>query len=53
METNIWESEDRDIRLTEMIEEFTKSLNSVSKSEKPGFTINKLREILEEKKILN
>ena len=53
METNFWESEDRDIKITKLIEEFTKSLSSVSKSEKPGFIFNKLKEILEEKKFLH
>ena len=53
METNFWESEDRDIKITKLIEEFTKSLSSVSKSEKPGFIINKLKDILEENKILH
>lgn len=53
METNFWESEDRDIKIKELFEEFTKSLNSVSISERPGFIINNLKEILEEKKYLH
>ena len=53
MESEIWEQEDRDIRIREIIEDLVDNLIKIPKSEKDGFLKKKLREILDEKKILD
>ncbi len=52
MESEIWEQDDRDLVLEEIIEDIVKNLKKISKSEKDAFLRKKLREILDEKKIL-
>lgn len=53
MESEIWEQEDRDFGIEEIIEDLVKNLKNIPKSEKNTFVKKKLREILDEKKILD
>ena len=48
----IWETEDRDSMIERIIANFIEEIKSVSKSNKEKYVQEKLREILEEKRIL-
>ena len=53
METDIWESEDRDLRVKEILEDLVKKLTNIPKSQKESYLQQKLREVLEENKLID
>jgi len=53
METEIWESENTGIRIEKFIEELAVSVKTIPKSQKDTQINKMLREILEEKRILD
>jgi len=53
MESEIWEQEDRDLRIEEIIKDLANNLINIPKSEKKVFLKKKLREILDEKKVID
>ena len=50
--SEIWKSENRDLEIEKFLRDFIKELKGVSQSNKESYTQKTLREILEEKKIL-
>ena len=48
----IWESENRDLRIESLINNFVDDLKNISKTNRDSYILKKLREILEEKDIL-
>ena len=53
MESEIWEQEDRDLRIKEIINDLAEDLKKIPKSGKDNYINKKLREILDEKKVLD
>lgn len=53
MESEIWESENIDIKIEKLMQNLAESLKTIAKSEKDNHIKKALREILEEKRILN
>lgn len=53
METEIWESENTDIRIEKFIKDLAENLKTIPKSQKDTHINKMLREILEEKRILD
>jgi len=48
----IWEAENRDIKIEQFIEDFVQAVKEIAKSNKESFITKTLREIFEEGKIL-
>lgn len=48
----IWEAENRDIKIEQFIEDFVQAVKEIAKSNKESFIAKTLREIFEEEKIL-
>ena len=48
----IWENENRDIKIEQFIEDFVQAVKEIAKSNKESFIAKTLREIFEEEKIL-
>ncbi len=53
MESEIWEQEDRDLRIKEIIDNLAEELKKIPKSGKDNYITKELREILEEKKVID
>ncbi len=53
MESEIWELEDRDLRIKEILNDLAEDLKKIHKSGKDNYLKKKLREILDEKKVLD
>jgi len=53
MESEIWEQEDRDLRIKEIINNLAEELKKIPKSGKDNYIKMKLREILDEKKVID
>lgn len=48
----IWEDDNRDIKIEQFIGDFVQAVKEVAKSNKESFIVKTLREIFEEEKIL-
>ncbi len=53
MESEIWEQEDRDLRIKEMLDNLAEDLKIIPKSGKDNYIKIKLREFLNEKKVID
>ena len=52
MESEIWEQEDRDLRIKELLDNLAKKLQETPKTGKDNYIKTKLKEIINEKKVL-
>lgn len=53
MESEIWEQEDRDLRIKEIINNLAEELKKIPKSGKDNYIKKKLREIFDENKVID
>ena len=49
---SIWESQDRDMKIQNFINRFIDDIKDLPKSKQDNFTLKKLREFIDEKKLM-
>ena len=53
MESKIWEQEDRDLRIKEILDNLAEDLRKIPKSRKDDYIKKNLREFINEKKVID
>ena len=48
----VWESQDRDMKIQRFVNQFIGDIKNIPKSKQESFTLKKLREFIEEKRLL-